>query len=76
MRVESVLKQRDRMMEEAEARENVLKTELEEVRVCCERALARVRERERARERKGQRDSARAPSPPARGKRYVTSCNY
>ena len=34
MRVESVLKQRDRMMEEAEAREHVLKAELEEVRVC------------------------------------------
>jgi|LauGreDrversion2_3_1035106.scaffolds.fasta_scaffold400763_1 hypothetical protein len=34
MRVETVLKQRDRMMEEAEAREHVLKAELEEVRVC------------------------------------------
>ena len=59
MRVESVLKQRDRMMEEAEARENVLKAELEEVCVCRERALARARERERARERKGQRERAR-----------------
>jgi hypothetical protein len=47
------------MMEEAEARENVLKAELEEVRVCRERALARARVRERARERKGQRERAR-----------------
>jgi len=41
MRVETVLKQRDRMMEEAEAREKVLKGELDEVGPCCVIACVR-----------------------------------
>ena len=40
MRVETVLKQRDRMMEEAEAREKLLKAELDEVTTKFNRLMA------------------------------------